>query len=103
MKSQFDYYYTILILFFSDPIITLSGRDLVVIYDPPHLIKGIRNNFLTKNIESDGKISKWSDIVDVYRTDCNHAQARLLHKLNDHHVLPDSINKMKVNTIVLCY
>lgn len=43
---------------FSDSVISLSGQDLVVIYDPPHLIKGIRNIFLTKNIENDGKISK---------------------------------------------
>lgn len=68
-----------------------------VIYDPPHLIKGLRNNFLTKNILFEKKISKWNDIVEVYKTDCSHAQMRLLHKLNDEHVIPEKIKKMKVS------
>lgn len=79
---------------------TIGGVNLSVIYDPSHLIKGLRNNFLTKNIVLDGKMSKWQDIVDVYETDCQHAEARLLHKLNDQCVIPDKIKKMKV--IYLC-
>lgn len=67
-----------------------------VIYDPPHLIKGLRNNFLTKNIRFDKKNSKWNDLVEVYKTDCRHAQMRLLHKLNDEQVIPEKIKKMKV-------
>lgn len=47
-----------------------------------------------------GKISKWNDIVDVYKTDYNHTEARLLHKLNDQHVIPDKIKKMKVKNCV---
>ncbi|XP_063361838.1 uncharacterized protein LOC134650837 [Cydia amplana] len=82
----------------TDDVITLKGHDINVIYDPPHLIKGIRNNFLTKNMKFEGSVCKWSDIVDVYQTDCEHAESRLLHKLNDTHVIPDKINKMKVKT-----
>ncbi|CAH2990766.1 unnamed protein product [Chilo suppressalis] len=33
-------------------------------------------------------------------TDCNHAQIRLLHKLNDEHVIPEKIKKMKVKNCV---
>lgn len=79
--------------------IAINGHLLSVIYDPPHLIKGLRNNFLTKNVKYEGKISKWDDIVNVYKTDCNHAQMRLLPKLNDEHVIPEKIKKMKVNYI----
>ncbi|KAI8436197.1 hypothetical protein MSG28_004268 [Choristoneura fumiferana] len=70
----------------SNDVITINGHTLSVIYDPPHLIKGLRNNFLTKNIKYNGKVSKWSDIVEVYKTDCIHADARFLHKLCDEHV-----------------
>lgn len=56
----------------------------------------MRNNFLTKNIKFSGKIATWQDIVDVYKTDCIHAEARLLHKLTDESVLPEKIKKMKV-------
>ncbi|KAJ8710271.1 hypothetical protein PYW07_009637 [Mythimna separata] len=79
-----------------DGVIVINGQKLSVIHDPPHLIKGLRNNFLTKNISLNGQLSKWNDIVDVYKTDCNHAQSRLLHKLTDEHVIPEKIKKMKV-------
>lgn len=75
----------------------MSGLELVVIYDPPHLIKGLRNNFLNKNIIMEGKMSTWQDIIDVYKADCSHAEARLLHKLNDQHVIPEKIKKMKAS------
>lgn len=75
----------------------MNGHIISVIYDPPHLIKGVRNNFLTKDIIMSGdERATWKDIVDVYTTDCRHAQARLLHKLNDEHVIPEKIKKMKV-------
>lgn len=80
----------------SDDVIIINSHTMSVIYDPPHLLKGLRNNFLTKNIKFGSSISKWSDIVDVYKTDCQHTQMRLLHKLNDEHVIPDKIKKMKV-------
>ncbi|XP_037297650.1 uncharacterized protein LOC115444160 [Manduca sexta] len=83
-----------------DNVISLKGHAISIIYDPPHLIKGLRNNFLTKNIKYENKISKWDDIIDIYKTDCNHAQMRLLHKLNDEHVIPEKIKKMKVKNCV---
>lgn len=72
---------------------SIGGVNLNAIYDPPHLIKGLRNNILTKNIVIYGKISKWQDIVDVYENDGQHAEARLLHKLNDQFVIPDKIKR----------
>lgn len=75
--------------------------NLSVVADPPHLIKGLRNNFLTKDVSFEGKRAKWTDIVNVYKTDCEHAEMRLLHKLNDEHVLPDKIKKMKVSSLKL--
>lgn len=69
-------------------------------FDPLHLIKGIRNNFLTKDLTFENKICKWSDILDVYNTDYEHAQSRLLHKLNDTHLIPEKIMKMKVTRFI---
>lgn len=80
----------------SDDTIHIGGYQLNIVFDPPHLIKGIRNNFLNKNIQLNGSIAKWSDIVDVYKMDCLHAESRLLHKLTDEHVIPEKIKKMKV-------
>ncbi|XP_041975781.1 uncharacterized protein LOC121730708 [Aricia agestis] len=83
-----------------DDTIIINENKLSVIFDPSHLIKGIRNNFLTKNIIWKGKISQWKDIIDVYTTDCSHTQTRILHKLNDEHVVPNKIKKMKVKNCV---
>ncbi|XP_041968497.1 uncharacterized protein LOC121740625 isoform X2 [Aricia agestis] len=83
-----------------DQSVIIGCSKLSVIYDPSHLIKGIRNNFLTKDIKWKGKISKWQDIVDVYKTDCSHTQSRILHKLNDEHVIPAKVKKMKVKNCV---
>lgn len=95
--------FTLKCFIFSDGTVTISGVNLSIVYDPSHLIKGLRNNFLTKNITFNGKISKWQDIVDVYETDCHHTEARLLHKLSDQHVIPEKIKKMKVLVFVICF
>lgn len=84
----------------TDDTICIGSFNLSIIYDPPHLIKGLRNNFVVKNISHNNKIAKWTDIVDVYLTDCQHAETRLQHKLNDEHVLPEKIKKMKVKNCV---
>ncbi|KAJ0169434.1 hypothetical protein K1T71_015021 [Dendrolimus kikuchii] len=82
---------------FINDTIKIQAHNMNVIFDPPHLMKGLRNNFLTKDIILDGKISKWRDIIDVYLTDCKQTEIRLLHKLNDEHVIPEKNKKMKVN------
>ncbi|CAG4953828.1 unnamed protein product [Parnassius apollo] len=85
----------------TDEAINISGHRLNIIFDPPHLIKGIRNNFLTKNIKFGEEISKWSDIVDVYKMDCNAiGGTKLMPKLNDEHVILGKIKKMKVKNCV---
>ncbi|CAK1590721.1 unnamed protein product, partial [Parnassius mnemosyne] len=85
----------------TDEAIEISGHKLNIVFDPPHLIKGIRNNFLTKNIKFGDEISKWSDIVDVYKMDCNTiGDTKLLPKLNDEHVMLGKIKKMKVKNCV---
>ncbi|XP_026331121.1 uncharacterized protein LOC113238510, partial [Hyposmocoma kahamanoa] len=78
-----------------DNTINFSGNTLSVFYDPPHLIKGIRNNWLTKDMVFEGKTAKWQDIVDVYNADSKHGESRILHKLTDQHVIREKIKKMK--------
>lgn len=80
----------------SDGKVRISGVSLNIIFDPPHLIKGIRNNLLSKDMVFKGKVAKWSDIVEVYKNDCKVGDIRMLHKLTDEHVIPEKIKKMKV-------
>ncbi|CAG4952227.1 unnamed protein product [Colias eurytheme] len=56
-------------------IIEVSGKQIVPLFDVPHLIKGVRNNLLTKDMkyfdfeEQVEKIIKWQYYQQVYEAD----------------------------------
>ena len=80
---------------------------LITIYDPPHLLKNIRNNWMTEKtqtlvfIDPDTKeevTAKWQDLVDIY----NEEQESILRetKLDYKTLYPNSFEKQKVNLAV---
>lgn len=79
----------------------IDGEEVNHFYDPPHLLKGIRNNLMTKDLHftQDGvkKIAKWQDVVDFYMLDEGDDDVRMCPKLTDAHVLADKVKKMKVS------
>lgn len=81
-------------------IFEIDGNEVVPLYDPPHLIKGIRNNLLQAdlkaNLNGTNVTGKWDHIVKLYQKDGIYDGIRLLHKLTDRHVIPHKISKMKV-------
>ncbi|CAH2086827.1 unnamed protein product [Euphydryas editha] len=83
-------------------LIYLNGKSIIPIYDVPHLIKGIRNNLLNKDmlysIENEEKLVKWEYFQKVYEADKSLGELRLLNKLTEEHINPEKINKMKVKT-----
>ncbi|CAH1372414.1 unnamed protein product [Tenebrio molitor] len=77
------------------------GKSIVIpLFDPPHLLKCIRNNLLTKNLKFvlDGqeRVAKWSHIEDAYFIDRSSGNLRAMPKLTDLHVVPNKIKKMSV-------
>lgn len=69
------------------------------LFDPPHLLKGIRNNLLTKNVsfDMDGeKVASWRDIMNLYELDSGIPDVKMLPRLTKEHVVPNEIRKMKV-------
>ncbi|KPJ09927.1 Transposable element P transposase [Papilio machaon] len=70
------------------------------IFDSPHLIKGIRNNFLEKNVRfiqgGKVKIAKWEHLKMLLDVDVGEDDIRMLNKLTEHHVIKEKIPKMKV-------
>lgn len=88
----------------------INGHLITHTYDPPHLIKVVRNNLEVKNLmhfinqrwepgsdDYDGclQIAAWSDIDHLYRMDLL-AVERMLPKLTDEHLKPSKL-KMKVS------
>ena len=59
--------------------IRISRQNIIPIYDPPHLLKGIRNNLLSKKLDLDitiknkenKKIASWDVIEQAYTMDIN--------------------------------
>lgn len=81
-------------------IILINNREVIPLYDPPHLIKCIRNNLITKNLQyitnDTIKIAKWSHLECLYKENPGYNGIRLIPKLTENHVNPAKINKMKV-------
>lgn len=73
---------------------------IIHLYDPPHLLKGIRNNLLNKNvvftINGEQKEASWDNIVDLYEIDSNIPDVRMLPILTLEHVDRNKIKKMKL-------
>lgn len=81
-------------------IFEIDGNEVVPLYDPPHLIKGIRNNLLQADLKANlngrNVTGKWDHIVELYQKDGVYDGIRLIPKLTDRHVIPHKISKMKV-------
>lgn len=97
---------------------TINGSKIIHIFDPPHLIKSVRNNLLVKTVKHcvsfietkfrpNGaiawnekskvqRIASWTDIKDFYDFNNNHnGLFNLIPKITDEHIAPER-RKMKV-------
>ena len=78
-----------------------GGPDVVVLYDVPHLLKCVRNNFLEKNVSfvQDGREFRgtWDDVIAVYTLDQSDTNLRALPRVHDYHVYSAKLRKMKVS------
>lgn len=85
---------------FKNKVFEIDGHEVIPLYDPPHLIKGIRNNLLSKNLEAtingQKRTAKWDHIIKLYSENTAYKGLRLMPKLTENHVVPKKIFKMKV-------
>lgn len=77
---------------------------MIPLFDPPHLLKCVRNNLLearakflwTRTGESE-QLAAWSDIVKLYEMDTGDFDFRMLNNLTDCHIYREKMKKMKVS------
>jgi len=82
----------------------VEEKEILPFYDYVHLQKGVCNNFLTKdllinkNVKKDSQqFASWDDIITIYEMDkYSFLRQRQMPKLNDKHIYPNMIPKMKV-------
>ncbi|CAI6365881.1 unnamed protein product [Macrosiphum euphorbiae] len=81
----------------------IGTQGIIPLYDVPHLLKGLRNNLVSKdlNFTYDDKqmIASWKHVIEYYELDKNQSTGgdRLAPKLTDHHIYPQKMKKMKVS------
>ena len=71
-------------------------------YDPPHLLKNIRNNLKTHDITYGSRTAKWTYIEQFYEDEKLRGNLgyRAAHKLTDKHIYLPAFSKMSVKRAV---
>ena len=78
------------------PYFVHSSRKYYYLFDPPHLLKSVRNNLFKHNIFFDnGKQASWQDIRDFYSLDSKQ-NFKLTPQLTTKHIELPAFTKMKV-------
>ena len=78
------------------PYFLYAERVYCYMYDPPHLLKSVRNNLFKYSIEfDDQKTARWTDITNFFQID-QKQRFRLAPKLTKRHVELPAFSKMKV-------
>ena len=77
------------------PYFEMRGKKYFTIYDPPHLLKSVRNNLMKYNFEFGKNVAKWKDITTFFNKD-QKLPTRLAPKLTEKHLNPNGFSKMKV-------
>jgi len=76
---------------------TINNEEIIPIFDPPHLLKTIRNNLLTKDVifTKNGQTHRasWDHIKTLYELDLRNETCglRTLPKLTEAHIIPEKI------------
>ncbi|KAK3928512.1 Transposable element P transposase [Frankliniella fusca] len=78
-----------------DSVYNVGGSHIVHLWDFPHLLKSLRNNLLTSDLNYEtGKIAQWRHIIEFFKLDEGICK---LSKLKYAHLCPLGRNKMRVS------
>ena len=75
------------------------SKPVYVIFDVPHLVKNVRNNFQGHDLRIGDSVSRWSHIGTFYDVDKLHS-IRLAPRLTDAHIEVSNMSKMRVKYAV---
>ena len=77
------------------PRFEMRGKKYFVIFDPPHLLKSVRNNLLKYKLEFGHKASSWDGVKSFYQREHKLA-IRMAPKPTEKHIDPNGFLKMSV-------
>lgn len=84
------------------PFFFLNSKKIYFIFDVPHLIKSLRNNFSNTKLEFrvNGKTVNWKDVSNTFEIDQRSVSARSLLRITHKHIWPNTFEKMRVKYAV---
>ena len=75
---------------------SVDNHRLVHVWDMPHIIKNVRNNLLSSNLEfDDGKVAKWRHLIEYYKQE--ELWGCKISSLTLKHLNPQGRDKMRVS------
>lgn len=78
------------------PFFKVNNENVYVVYDPPHLMKNIRNNLMKHGFLYDGQRINWKYVAEFYEFDKENP-VRFAPKLTDCHINLRPFAAMRVN------
>ena len=78
------------------PYIEHNGKKIFIFYDPPHLLKNVRNNLKRADLQVGDNMASWQHIVDFYNFD-KMQMIQMAPKLKDKHIELPPFASMRVN------
>lgn len=79
-----------------NPYILRFNRKIFFNFDPPHLIKCLRNNLMKRQMKVGEHTVSWGPIIELRKTEEN-LPVKLAPKLTDRHVFPNKFQLMNVS------
>lgn len=78
------------------PYFERNGEKFFGIFDPPHLLKTLRRNIMTKDLMTPRGAVSFQHIVEFYNEDRKRLR-QLAPRLNDKHINAEGLNSMSVS------
>lgn len=85
--------------------IEVEGVNFIAIFDTPHIVKGLQNNNLEKDVKlPDGCLGKWEHFQKANELDSKSERSvRALHRIKEGYVFKEKMKKMKVDVAAQVY
>lgn len=89
--------YKLLNVSVANPFFYSNYKKYYAIFDPPHLIKTLRNNFLSGNFHFYmNKEASFQVVKDLYKLDSTSSTGRAIPRITEKHLYPNTFQKMNV-------
>ncbi|KAF5294878.1 hypothetical protein FQR65_LT10676 [Abscondita terminalis] len=80
------------------PVVYINNYKIFTCFDPPHLLKNLRDNFMNPrlNFLINKKAVSWNDVVQAYEIERNNMTSRALRTISHACITPNVFQKLRV-------